>query len=71
VYHHLFRYGAGVRPDDPKDHEALWTGLGKPETAQDLVEALAELRLLAIRLDLKVVGAIVSSAIGMVPLTKH
>jgi hypothetical protein len=60
-----------VRPDNPKDHEALWTGIGEPETAQDLVDALAELRLLAIRLDLKVVGAIVSSAMGMVPLTKH
>ncbi|RYF10997.1 MAG: hypothetical protein EOO77_20360 [Oxalobacteraceae bacterium] len=60
-----------MRPDNPEDHEALWTELGEPETAQDLVDALAELRLLAIRLDLKVVGAIVSSAIGMVPLTKH
>ena len=60
-----------MRPDNPEDQDAFWTELGEPETAQDLVDALAELRLLAIRLDFKVVGAIVSSAIGMIPLTKH
>ncbi len=60
-----------MRPNNPEDEEAFRTELGEPETGQDLVKALAELRILAIRLDFKVVGAIVDSAIGMIPLTKH
>ena len=64
-------YVRGVRLTDPYDLDVDWMNEDELQTAQNLVDGLAELRLLAIRLDLKVVGAIVSSAIGMVPLTKH
>jgi hypothetical protein len=56
---------------DPDDADVAQTGQTSQRTAQDLIDGLAELRLLAIRLDLKVVGAIISSAVGMIPVTKH
>jgi hypothetical protein len=56
---------------DPDDADVAQTGPGVQRTAQDLIDGLAELRLLAIRLDLNVVGAIISSAVGMIPVTKH
>lgn len=56
---------------DPEDPRFTRVKLGEPDTSQELVDALAELRLMAIRLDLKVVGAVISSAIGLIPVTKH
>ena len=60
-----------MRLDDPHNFDGFTKGDGEQETVHDLVERLAELRLLAIRLDLKVVGALIGSAIGMIPLVKH
>lgn len=40
-------------------------------TLQDLVEGLWCLRALAIQLDLKVVGALIKVAIGMIPISVH
>ncbi|MES3154453.1 hypothetical protein [Sphingomonas faeni] len=56
---------------DPEDPRFTPVKVGEPDTPQELVDALAELRLMAIRLDLKVVGAVISSAIGLIPVTKH
>lgn len=60
-----------MRPIDPNDLSSALMGDSERETPQQLSDALAALRLMAIRLDLKVVGAIVSSAISMIPTTKH
>lgn len=60
-----------MRLDDPHNFDGFTKGDGEQETVHDLAEGLAELRLLAIRLDLKVVGALIGSAIGMIPLVKH
>jgi hypothetical protein len=60
-----------VRLDDPHNFDGFTKGDGEQETVHDLAEGLAELRLLAIRLDLKLVGALIGSAIGMIPLVKH
>ena len=40
-------------------------------TIADLVEGLWHLRALAIQLDLKVVGALIKAAIGVIPTTLH
>jgi hypothetical protein len=56
---------------DPDDADVAQTEQSVQRAAQDLIGGLAELRLLAIRLDLKVVGAIISSAVGMIPVIKH
>lgn len=58
-------------PKDPIDPKSAWMGDGELKTAHDLVEELESLQLLADRLDLKIVSAIIGSAIGMVPLSKH
>lgn len=60
-----------MRLDDPHNSDGSAKDDGQEETVHDLAEGLAELRLLAIRLDLKVVGALIGSAIGMIPLVKH
>lgn len=60
-----------MRLDDPHNFDGFTKGDGEQETVHDLAEGLAELRLLAIRLDLKLVGALIGSAIGMIPLVKH
>ena len=60
-----------MRLDDPHNSDGCPKEDGQEETVHDLAEGLAELRLLAIRLDLKVVGALIGSAIGMIPLVKH
>lgn len=60
-----------MRLDDPHNFDGSTKGDGEQETVHDLAEGLAELRLLAIRLDMKVVGALIGSAIGMIPLLKH
>jgi len=60
-----------VKLDDPHNFDSSTNGGGREENLNDLAEGLAELRLLAIRLDLKVVGALIGSAIGMIPLVKH
>ena len=60
-----------MRLDDPHNFDGFTKGDGEQETVHDLAEGLAELRLLAIRLDMKVVGALIGSAIGMIPLVKH
>ena len=57
--------------DDPHNFNGSTKEDGQQETVHDLAEGLAELRLLSIRLDLKVVGALICSAIGMIPLVKH
>jgi len=60
-----------VRLDDPNNFDDSNEENGQQETVRDLAEGLAELRLIAIQLDLKVVGALIGSAIGMIPLVKH
>ena len=60
-----------MKLDDPSEFDGFLNEGDKDESLDSLAERLAELRLLAIRLDLKVVGAIISSAIGMIPLVKH
>ena len=40
-------------------------------TTADLVEGLWHLRALAMQLDLKVVGALIRAAIGLIPTTLH
>ena len=41
------------------------------ETEQDLIAGLWALRALAIRLDLKIVGALIKVAIGLIPTSMH
>lgn len=41
------------------------------ETEQNLIEGLWKLRDLAIQLDLKVVGALIKVAIGLIPTSMH
>ncbi|WP_353446854.1 hypothetical protein [Sphingomonas aerolata] len=60
-----------MRLDDPNNFDGSNEENGQQETVRDLAEGLAELRLIAIQLDLKVVGALIGSAIGMIPLVKH
>lgn len=60
-----------MRLDDPHNSDGSAKEDGQEETVHDLAEGLAELRLLAIRLDLRVIGALIGSAIGMIPLVKH
>jgi hypothetical protein len=60
-----------VRLDDPNNFDGSNEEDGQQETVRDLAEGLAELRLIAIRLDLKVVGALIGSAIGLIPLAKY
>lgn len=60
-----------MRLDDPNNFDDSNEENGQQETVRDLAEGLAELRLIAIQLDLKVVGALIGSAIGMIPLVKH
>lgn len=60
-----------MRLDDPHNSDGSAKEDGQEETVHDLAEGLAELRLLAIRIDLKVVGALIGRAIGMIPLVKH
>ena len=43
----------------------------EPETEQDLIEGLWAMRALAIQLDLKVVGALIKVAIGLIPSSVH
>lgn len=43
----------------------------KEDTAHDLAKGLWTLRALAIRLDLKVVGALIKVAIGLIPTSMH
>lgn len=44
---------------------------GDGDTQQDLIDGLWDLRAMAIRLDLKVVGALIKVAIGLVPTSMH
>ena len=60
-----------MRRDDPNNFDGSNEEDGQQKTVHDLAEGLAELRLIAIRLDLKVVEALIGSAIGMIPLVKH
>ena len=60
-----------MRLYDPNNFDGSNEEDGQQETVRDLAEGLAELRLIAIQLDLKVVGALIGSAIGMIPLVKH
>lgn len=60
-----------MRPIDPIDPKDLFIGQGEPQTAQDLVNRLLELQELANDLQLKVVSAMLASAIGMIPVTRH
>ncbi|WP_156348297.1 MULTISPECIES: hypothetical protein [unclassified Sphingomonas] len=41
------------------------------ETEKDLIEGLWAMRALAIRLNLKVVGALIKVAIGLIPTSFH
>jgi hypothetical protein len=60
-----------VRPSDPDDFSPEWMGQREPKTTQDLCDALEELRLLAIRLNQRTVGAVIASAIGLIRHTTH
>lgn len=44
---------------------------GDGDTQQDLIDGLWSLRAMAIRLDLKVVGALIKVTIGLIPTRLH